>query len=352
MENNVQNYFVVFLLGLGTMITLHNTILSTKKYLTRNYGKVSDMLRIICNYGSLWRFLISLGYFMTPADVTSTPCKALGYLYLIGYHLFHISLIAFLLWNIYRMSSDKKDLWFGIVLLLIQTSLVIPEMIFVTPSSVQDMTSSNELFPAKYCDLILFPGHYRLWTMIIFGFVIVIYVIGRLSYLAKNRRRSLVANVPTTTSKSINNNDDSDSTTTTATVVAARRPLDLSTIYWSITLSILTLMLTYLSSYLDEKPDKLINGDNSMIGLAYKNILYILISYIITYLDVEKRKDIIFYNCGGNGRDGSDNVRNSANKLDGEAWIICSKIERKKDVDCEVKNNNENNENNDVSNQV
>jgi hypothetical protein len=62
---------------------------------------------------------------MTPSNVTFGPCNALGYLYLIGYHLFHISLFSFLLWNIYRMSSEKKDLWLGIAFLLIQTSLIV-----------------------------------------------------------------------------------------------------------------------------------------------------------------------------------------------------------------------------------
>ncbi|CAB4496135.1 unnamed protein product [Rhizophagus irregularis] len=83
MEENVENYFIVFLLGLGSMIAFHNLIISIRKYFTRNYGKVSDMLRIICNYGNLWRFLLSLGYFMTPSDVTPGPCKALGSL--VGY---------------------------------------------------------------------------------------------------------------------------------------------------------------------------------------------------------------------------------------------------------------------------
>ena len=60
-------------------------------------------------------------------------------------------------------------------------------------------------------------------------------------------------------------------------------------------------------------------------------------------IDGEKRKDVIFYNCSGpNGRDASENVRNSVNKLDGEAWVICSKKEKKKDSDEEkVAENND-----------
>ncbi|RIA91964.1 hypothetical protein C1645_766219 [Glomus cerebriforme] len=341
MEKSAQNYFIVFLLGIGTMITFHNTILSSKKYLTRNYGKVSDMLRIICNYGSLWRFILSLGYFMTPSDVTSTTCKALGYLYLIGYHLFHISLLAFLLWNLYRMSFNKKDLWIGIVLLLVQTSFIIPEMIFARPSSVllQDFTNESS------CELIFSLNNYRSWTTIILGFLIIFYVVVRLSYLAKNRKRYVASDVQTTNKTT--NNDNNNSTTTNTTIVAARRPLNLSTIYLSLTLSILTFMSIWLAISLDEKPEKIIlmDTDNgNIVGLAYKFSLYILISYLITYLDIEKRKNVIFYNCGGNGRDGSENVRNSANKLDGEAWVVCSKKERKKDS-----NDVDNNENNEVS---
>jgi hypothetical protein len=203
----------------------------------------------------------------------------------------------------------------------------------------------NKLLPTRYCELIFSTNYYRIWTTIIFGLVIMFYVIARLSYLAKNRRRCTIANVPTT-NKSINDESNS-TTTTTSTIVAARRPLNLSTIYWSLALTLLTFMLLWLSSSLDEKPDRilLINKDSSVIGLTYKNLLYILISYVITYLDMEKRKDIIFYSCGGNGRDGGENVRNSANKLDGEAWVICSKKEKKKDNTGEA-------DNNDVSTQV
>ncbi|GBB85135.1 hypothetical protein RclHR1_01170019 [Rhizophagus clarus] len=341
MEESVENYFIVFLFGLGTMITFHNTVISIRKYFARNYGKVTDMLRIICNYGNLWRFLLSLGYFLTPSDVTPDPCKALGYLYLIGYHLFHLSLFSFLLWNIYRMSSEKKDLWLGIVFLLIQTSLIIPEMILAQPLVSLRATdfNNNKLFPLRYCDLIFGTYDYRIWSTIIFGFVIMFYVIARLSYLAKNRRRCTISNVP---SKSDNNNTTTSTmSTTTSTIVAARRPLTLSTIYWSLALTLLTFMLMWLSSSLDEKPDRILleNNDSNIFGLAYKNLLYILISYVITNLDIEKRKDIIFYSCGGSGRDGSENVRNSANKLDGEAWVICSKKEKKKDSTSESENN-------------
>ena len=108
-----------------SQITFHNTIFSVKKYFSRNYGKVSDMLRIICNCGNLWRFLLSTGYFITPSNVDLTSCKALGYLYLIGYHLFRGSLFAFLLWTLYRMSSKKKDLWIGVTCIIIQTSFVV-----------------------------------------------------------------------------------------------------------------------------------------------------------------------------------------------------------------------------------
>ncbi|CAG8461534.1 2448_t:CDS:2 [Rhizophagus irregularis] len=298
MEENVENYFIVFLLGLGSMIAFHNLIISIRKYFTRNYGKVSDMLRIICNYGNLWRFLLSLGYFMTPSDVTPGPCKALG---------------------IYRLSSEKKDLWLGIAFLLIQTSLVVPELVLAIPQMNLRPTNLNKFLPSRYCDLIFGTNYYRIWTTIIFGFVIMFYLVARISYLAKNRRRCTIANVPST----------------------AKRPINLSTIYWSLALTFLTFMLMWLSSSLDEKPDKilLLSRDHSIIGLTYKNLLYILISYVITHLDIEKRKDIIFYNCGGNGRDGGENVRNSSNKLDGEAWVICSKKEKKKDNTGEAENN-------------
>ncbi|PKC15080.1 hypothetical protein RhiirA5_349553 [Rhizophagus irregularis] len=341
MEENVENYFIVFLLGLGSMIAFHNLIISIRKYFTRNYGKVSDMLRIICNYGNLWRFLLSLGYFMTPSDVTPGPCKALGYLYLIGYHLFHISLFSFLLWSIYRLSSEKKDLWLGIAFLLIQTSLVVPELVLAIPQMSLRPTNLNKLLPSRYCDLIFGTNYYRIWTTIIFGFVIMFYLVARISYLAKNRRRCTIANVPSSKSAISDENNTTTTTTTTTTIVAAKRPINLSTIYWSLALTFLTFMLMWLSSSLDEKPDKilLLSRDHSIIGLTYKNLLYILISYVITHLDIEKRKDIIFYNCGGNGRDGGENVRNSSNKLDGEAWVICSKKEKKKDNTGEAENN-------------
>jgi len=200
--------------------------------------------------------------------------------------------------------------------------------------------TTTELYPTgNYCELTFTKSKFRLWTMIILGFLMIFYVVIRFTYLTRNRCRNLVTNVP---SKTSNENNE-----TKANVVAVRHPINLSTIYWSITLSMLTLMLIWLSSSLDEKPDKIILMDKNtnVFELSYKNLLYILISYLITYLDGEKRKHVIFYNCSGqNGRDASENARNNnnVNNLDGEAWVICSKKNKKKDSNEEkVMENNE-----------
>jgi hypothetical protein len=202
-------------------------------------------------------------------------------------------------------------------------------MIFAKPEPILLMTNfTKDSYTATYfCDLTFSKGKFRLWSMIMMGFLMIFYVVIRFAYLTKNRRR--------------NANSNSSTSSTTPNVVAARRPLSLPMVYWALSLSVLTFMLVWISSSLDEKPDKLMtmNRDTGIFGLIYKNFLYILISYVITYLDSEKRKDIIFYNCGG--QNGNENLRNSANKLDGEAWVICSKKDRKKDVDEEkvVENN-------------
>jgi hypothetical protein len=232
------------------------------------------------------------------------------------------------------MSSKKKDLWIGIVFLLIQTALIIPEMIFARSASIlanwKVTHFTSELYPEIYnCELTTSTGKFRLWTMIVMGFFMIFYVVVRFAYLTKNRRHSIVS-----TSKTINDNN-SNSTTN---VVAAKRPISLPVVYWILTLSMLTFMMIWISTSLDEKPDKLMSINT--FGLIYKNLLYILISYVITYTDSEKRKDVIFYNCDGQSG-------NNANKLDGEAWVICSKKEKKKDAATDEVGNN-----NDVSTQV
>jgi len=217
-------------------------------------------------------------------------------------------------------------------------------MIFARPESLPLMMDNefNEIYPVgNYCELTFTDDKFRLWTMIILGFFTIFYVVIRFAYLIRNRCRNLATDVPT--SKISNENND-NSTITTANVVAVRCPLSLPTIYWSIILSMLTLMLIWFSLSSEEKPDKvlLMDKDINVFALSYKNIMYILISYVITYVDCEKRKNVIFYNCSGqNGRDASENSRNNANNLDGEAWVICSKKDKKKDFNEEkvVENN-------------
>ncbi|CAI2179502.1 14308_t:CDS:2 [Funneliformis geosporum] len=81
MENIVQNYLFVFLLSLETLV-IHN-ISQLNPYKKINLSTLCEILSIICNFGNLWRFLISIGYFMTTSDVTSLSslsCEVLSYL--------------------------------------------------------------------------------------------------------------------------------------------------------------------------------------------------------------------------------------------------------------------------------
>ncbi|CAG8621456.1 15545_t:CDS:2 [Funneliformis mosseae] len=231
MEKIVQNYLLLFLLGLGAVVTFQNTFLSIKKSFARNYGKTSDILRIICNFGNLSRFLLSIGYFMTPSDVTSTSCKALGYMYLISYHLLRESFFAFMLWTLYRMSSERKDLWIGVTFLLIQTSLLIPTLIFVQPVSIL-MTSPNQdnQVQTKQCDLLLTNQTLMKLELpkTILEMTMVIYVIFQLIYLKLYRNRRVAVETPTTCETTTNNTVTS--TTTTPNVLSARRPLKSSTL--------------------------------------------------------------------------------------------------------------------------
>src|ERR1051325_4212628 len=111
-------------------------------------------------------------------------------------------------------------------------------MIFAKPESLPlNWRMPNEIYPAgNYCELTFTKGKFRLWTMIILGFVTIFYAVVRFAYLTKNRRRNLVADVPTSKTSNDNNKDNSTTTTAMANVVAVRCPLNLPTIYWSITL--------------------------------------------------------------------------------------------------------------------
>src|SRR5436309_2821469 len=146
-------------------------------------------------------------------------------------------------------------------------------MIFAKPASIVLMTNftKDSYTAAYYCDLSFSASRFRLWTMIITGFLIVFYVVIRLAYLTKNRRRNLTADI----------------NSSTPNVVTARRPLSLPIVYWTLSLSVLTFMLVWISASLDRKPDKLMtmSKNTGLFGLGYKNLLYIMISYLITYLD-------------------------------------------------------------------
>src|SRR3954453_19425181 len=106
-------------------------------------------------------------------------------------------------------------------------------MIFAKSASLSTTHFTSELYPEIYhCELTLSTGKFRLWTMIVMGFLMTFYVVVRFAYLTNNRRRSVVTDV--STSKTINDNNSD------LTVVAARRPLSLPVVYWTLILSMLT----------------------------------------------------------------------------------------------------------------
>ncbi|CAB4496000.1 uncharacterized protein OCT59_026724 [Rhizophagus irregularis] len=121
-----------FLLGAMIMLSFHNMFVSMILYKARQTN-VSNMLKIIFNFGFIVRNVGILGLYMTPKLPTYPMCFALQEVTMVGNVIVRLSLSAFLLWrlrqirNVHNYGSDK---WISIILFTIKVALAIPYLIF------------------------------------------------------------------------------------------------------------------------------------------------------------------------------------------------------------------------------
>ena len=81
---------------------------------------MSNIFKIIFNFGNALRFGATWGLYMTPAVATLLQCTSLIFIGQIGNNLVRISLVAFLLWRLRQICNNKLDNWISMFLLLIR----------------------------------------------------------------------------------------------------------------------------------------------------------------------------------------------------------------------------------------
>jgi hypothetical protein len=94
-------------------------ILSFLLYKARQTN-VSNILKIIFNFGNILRFGATWGSYMTPEVATLLQCTSLQYVAYIGNVLARVSLTAFLLWRLKQIHNTKLDNWVCLILFLLR----------------------------------------------------------------------------------------------------------------------------------------------------------------------------------------------------------------------------------------
>ncbi|CAG8524663.1 1_t:CDS:2 [Dentiscutata erythropus] len=235
MEDLIQSYITTFCLGIGGMISLYNLGVSTKYYFTRNYGKVSDMFRIICNYGIFWQFALLFGYYATPSQVSLVGCQALGYLYAIGKAIFRISFAAYLLWRLRLIEKKRKD-------------------------SVIGLDSDPGISPTYFCDYEdNQPTTIITWCSIILDFIIYTYATIRFIQILRHNSNQV---------ESETGNDINEITNSRVKMIN-----------WSLILASLSFLLVWFE-FLDNQSDAVTGG--SLLVFVLKTLMYIVLSFVIT----------------------------------------------------------------------
>jgi hypothetical protein len=85
--------------------------------------KMSNILKVIFNFGNFIRFGAVWGAYMTPAEATILQCTSLQYTATIGTVLVRTSLLVFLLWRLKQLQRSKLDTWVSIILFILKAGL-------------------------------------------------------------------------------------------------------------------------------------------------------------------------------------------------------------------------------------
>ncbi len=88
-------------------------------YKTRQTN-VSNILKIMFNFGGLLIYIAQVWYVVVPVDVTLNECKAVSYTAALAHLLHKSSLSAFLLWRLRQIENNNIDYWLGIVLFFVR----------------------------------------------------------------------------------------------------------------------------------------------------------------------------------------------------------------------------------------
>jgi hypothetical protein len=81
---------------------------------------VSNILKIIFNFGNVLRFLGAWGLYMTPKIATMLQCTSIVYVQAIGNVCARVSLTAFLLWRLKQINNVRIDTYVGITLFVLR----------------------------------------------------------------------------------------------------------------------------------------------------------------------------------------------------------------------------------------
>src|SRR5436305_15070083 len=84
---------------------------------------MSNILKILFNFGNVLRIGAAWGFYMTPTVATILQCTSIQYVAAVGNVTVRLSLVAFLLWRLKQIHHSKMDDWVGTILLTLRAGL-------------------------------------------------------------------------------------------------------------------------------------------------------------------------------------------------------------------------------------
>ncbi|GBC09324.1 hypothetical protein RclHR1_08770003 [Rhizophagus clarus] len=234
------------------MISIHNMILSFLLYKARQ-SNMSNILKMIFNFGNVLRFSATWGLYMTPKVATLLQCTSLQYVTYVGNFLVRVSLTAFLLWRLKQIHNSKLDNRVGLILFLLRAGFGLVQFGFQRPGTVylpdQDIVicDPNEITSSLYVEI-----------SIAIEFIVDIFVSIRLIYVLRNANRNVAQ---------ISSN----------IVIKNKRTLFTAVMYWNF-LRLFVACLFHFTPILNY----ITHGLEEVSGNTLQSVMNIIISYVIT----------------------------------------------------------------------
>ncbi|GBB88776.1 hypothetical protein RclHR1_15380004 [Rhizophagus clarus] len=244
--------YVGFVFGAVVMISIHNMIVSFLLYKARQTN-MSNILKIIFNFGNILRFGSAWGLYMTPEIATLLQCASLQYLAFVGNVLTRVSLTAFLLWRLKQIHNNKLDNWVCLMLFLLRAGFGVAQFGFQHPGTIY-VPDQNIVI----CDPNESTSRLYVLIQVAIEIIVDIYVTTRLIQVLRNANR----NAAQISSNMVNK---------------SKRTLFTAVMYWNFLRLFVAFVFHFAPIF-----NYITKGEDEVVSNTIQTVINIILSYVIT----------------------------------------------------------------------